>query len=128
MSQENQRAQSDDTQRIQGDMARNLHYGKRMVSGDAQRFSFSGDRRTEPEMTTFGNTARRQKNKTVYIVGDSMLKNVKRREINSDLQSCGITTHVKTFPGATADDMKFYIQPALKSKPETVSHMSLPER
>ena len=49
-----------------------------------------------------------------------MLKNVKRREINSELQSRGITTHVKTFPGATAEDMKFYIQPALKSKPETV--------
>ena len=49
-----------------------------------------------------------------------MLKNLKRREINSELQSRGITTHVKTFPGATAEDMKFYIQPALKSKPATV--------
>ena len=49
-----------------------------------------------------------------------MLKNLKRREINSELQSRGITTHVKTFPGATAEDMKFYIQPALKSKPVIV--------
>ena len=54
------------------------------------------------------------------VNGASMLKKLKRREINAELQSCGITTHVKTFPGATAEDMKFYMQPALKSKPETV--------
>ena len=71
-------------------------------------------------MTTFGTATKRQKNRIVYIVGDSVLKNVKRREINSELQSRGITTHVKTFPGATAEDMKFYIQPELKAIPETV--------
>ena len=120
VSQENHQMQSDDPRQIQGDTARNFRNRQGMVSEEAQRFSFSRDRQAEPEMTTFGNATRRQKNRIVYIIGDSMLKNLKRREINSELQSRGITTHVKTFPGATAEDMKFYIQPALKSKPEAV--------
>ena len=45
-----------------------------MVSEDAQSLSFSRDRQTETEMTTCGTATRRQKNRIVYIVGDSILK------------------------------------------------------
>ncbi len=44
----------------------------------------------------------------------SMLKNLMCQEIDSNLQSRGITTHVKTFPGTTTDDKKLYIKRALK--------------
>ena len=61
VSQENHQMQSDDPRRIQGDTARNFRNRQGMVSEDAQRFSFSRDRRTEPEMTTFGTATKRQR-------------------------------------------------------------------
>ena len=71
VSQENHQMQSDDPRQIQGDTARNFRNRQGMISEEAQRFSFSRDRRTDPEMTTFGTATRRQKNSIVYIVGDS---------------------------------------------------------
>ena len=79
MSQENHQIQSDDPRRIQGDTGRNFRNWQGMVSEDAQRFSSLKDRRTEPEMTIFGTATKRQKNRIVYIVGESMLKNLKIR-------------------------------------------------
>ena len=51
-----------------------------------------------------------------FIIGDSMLKQIKRQDINYYLHDTMV--HVKTFPGATSEDMKSYIEPTLKSKPD----------
>ena len=45
-----------------------------------------------------------------------MLKRIKRQDINYHLHDT--IAHVKTFPGATSEDMKSYIEPTLKSKPD----------
>ena len=47
-----------------------------------------------------------------------MLKQIKRKDINYNLQDT--VTHVKTFPGATSEDMSSYIEPTLKSNPDEV--------
>ena len=47
-----------------------------------------------------------------------MLKQIKRQDINYHLHDT--IAHVKTFPGATSEDMKSYIEPTLKSKPDEV--------
>ncbi len=56
--------------------------------------------------------------KKVFIIGDSMLKQIKRQDINYHLHDT--ITHIKTFPGATSEDMKSYIEPTLNSKPDEV--------
>ena len=56
--------------------------------------------------------------KKVVIIGDSMLKQIKRQDINYHLHDT--IAHVKTFPGATSEDMKSYIEPTLKSKPDEI--------
>ena len=47
-----------------------------------------------------------------------MLKQIKRQDINYHLHDT--IAHVKTFPGATSEDMKSYIEPTLKSKPDEI--------
>eukprot|EP00794_Sanderia_malayensis_P006564 gene6564-7305_t len=56
--------------------------------------------------------------KKVIIIGDSMLKQIKRKDINYHLQDT--VTHVKTFPGATSEDMSSYLKPTLKSSPDEI--------
>ena len=56
--------------------------------------------------------------KKVVIIGDSMLKQIKRQDINYHFHDT--IAHVKIFPGATSEDMKSYIEPTLKSKPDEV--------
>ena len=58
------------------------------------------------------------KKKTVVIVGDSIVRNVPSRSLNqSNKEYSGV---VKSFPGATTQDIKDYIKPTITRKPDMV--------
>ena len=61
--------------------------------------------------------ARGQKPKFI-IVGDSMTKKIRRKEINDEARNYHVL--VKSFPGATVEKMKFYLEPEIMSHPEGV--------
>ena len=61
--------------------------------------------------------ARGQKPKFI-IVGDSMTKKIRRKEINDEARNYHVL--VKSFPGATVEKMKFYLEPEIMSNPEGV--------
>ena len=56
--------------------------------------------------------------KTVVIVGDSIVRNVPNRSLNQSLKE--YFSVVKSFPGATTQDMKDYIKPNIAGKPGVV--------
>ena len=58
------------------------------------------------------------KKKTVVIVGDSIVRNVPSRNLNQSLKE--YFSIVKSFPGATTQDMKDYIKPTIARKPDMV--------
>ena len=58
------------------------------------------------------------KKKTVVIVGDSIVRNVRSRSLNQSLKE--YFSVVKSFPGATTQDMKDYIKPTISRKPDMV--------
>ena len=58
------------------------------------------------------------KKKTVVIVGDSIVRNVPSRSLNQFLKE--YFSVVKSFPGATTQDMKDYIKPTISKKPDVV--------
>ena len=58
------------------------------------------------------------KKKTVVIVGDSIVRNVHSRSLNQSLKE--YFSVVKSFPGATTQDMKGYIKPTISRKPDMV--------
>ena len=53
----------------------------------------------------------------ITILGDSMIKMIKPTKLS---RSIGEKVNIKTFPGATIDDMSHYMQPALKKQPKLV--------
>ena len=55
------------------------------------------------------------KKNTVLILGDSMLSHINERTL-----SRRYTTKVRSFPGATADDLHHYIQPLLRKRPDKI--------
>ena len=60
----------------------------------------------------------KSRKKTVVIVGDSIVRNVPNRSLNQSLKE--YFSVVKSFPGATAQDMKDYIKPSIARKPDMV--------
>ena len=62
-----------------------------------------------PEQRTFGKP-------TVTIIGDSMLRGVKRHDVNNAAPH--VKTFVKTFGGATVDHMHSYMEPSLSMNPD----------
>lgn len=54
---------------------------------------------------------------TITILGDSMVKMLKPLKLS---RSIGARVNVKTFPGATINDMSHYVQPTLKKQPKLV--------
>ena len=77
---------------------------------------------SEPETNAFHNAKRQcnintNRKPTLCIVGDSMIKSLKRRDINQAIQSHDV--HLKTFGGAKIEDMRDYVVPTLRIKPET---------
>ena len=57
----------------------------------------------------------RNKKPEVYIVGDSIIRNLK-----GNLMSKNKTVKVRSFPGSTIDDMTDFIKPVLRRAPESV--------
>ena len=57
----------------------------------------------------------RNKKPEVYIVGDSIVRNLK-----GNLMSKNKTVKVRSFPGSTIDDMTDFIKPILRRAPESV--------
>ncbi len=53
---------------------------------------------------------------TVAFIGDSILRGIKKQEINKNVRN--YYTVVKTFPGATIEDMESYMVPTLNKKPD----------
>ena len=60
----------------------------------------------------------KSKKKTAVIVGDSIVWNVPSRSLNQSLKE--YFSIVKSFPGATTQDMKDYIKPTIARKPDLV--------
>ena len=58
--------------------------------------------------------ARRPRKPVFSILGDSMVKKIRRQDINAEVSHA--KTSIKTFPGATIDQMKSYIKPAIDDK------------
>ena len=61
----------------------------------------------------------KQVKKSITIVGDSLSKEIKPVKLRKSLQK-NERVYIKTFPGATTQDMDFYIQPSLTHKPDTL--------
>ena len=53
----------------------------------------------------------------ITILGDSMIKMIKPQKLS---RSIGEKVNIKTFPGATIEDMHHYIQPTMKKQPKLV--------
>ena len=69
---------------------------------------------TRPKTTSVRRFTR--KRPTVSLVGDSFIKGIRKQEINRSVRH--MNTFVKTFPGATTDDMESYIIRTLKREPD----------
>ena len=62
------------------------------------------------------------KNKRIYSLGDSKIKNLKRWEMSKKLKTENI--YVRHFPGTKVSCMKDHIKPSLREKPDpTVLHV-----
>ena len=64
------------------------------------------------------NSSQQQRKQTVYVLGDSMIRNVRRQNINRESRM--YYTHLKTFSGARVEEMKHYMEPAIVSEPEGI--------
>ena len=63
-------------------------------------------------------STKKNKNESVVIVRDSVIRNVPSRSLNQSLKEYfGV---VKSFPGATTQDMKDNIKPTMIRKPDMV--------
>ena len=59
-----------------------------------------------------------RKRPLISLVGDSIIKGIRRNEFNQHVKH--MSTFVKSFPGATTDDMESYIVPTLKREPDAL--------
>ena len=55
---------------------------------------------------------------TVSIVGDSMLRRLRKQDVNREASH--IKTFIKTFPGATIEHMQSYLEPTISMSPDGV--------
>ena len=62
---------------------------------------------------------RKNGKKTTFIIGDSLLKDVKGWELND---RCGSeeNVYVKSFSGSTVSDMESYVKPTIDRKPDCI--------
>ena len=65
----------------------------------------------------------KENNPIVYIIGDSIIKDPKGWKMSQQTNNTSKII-VKSFPGATTDDMQAYIQSSVKQSPnETIIHI-----
>ena len=57
--------------------------------------------------------------RSITVVGDSLIKDIKSFNIRKSLENKE-RVYVKSFPGATTQDMDFYIKPSIKHKPDSM--------
>ena len=76
---------------------------------------------TENDQHNMGvvNQRKRAKYRSINILGDSIIKDIKQHKMKESLQK-GERIYVKSFSGATTDCMKDYIKPSLRFKPELI--------
>ena len=58
---------------------------------------------------------------SVTIIGDSMLRNVKKKDINDEVKN--VRCYIKSFSGAKVEDMESYSQPTINLKPDGIDFM-----
>ena len=76
-------------------------------------------RHTQARSTPWENQpAERIKKPTISIVGDSMLRNVRKQAFNREIRQ--FSSYVKTFPGATVEHMKSYLEPTISMQPDGI--------
>ena len=76
------------------------------------------ERTNNSERTNIVTPPKSKQKKTVVIVGDSIVRNVPSRSLNQSLKD--YFSVVKSFPGATTQDMKDYIKPTVARKPDQI--------
>ena len=116
------------TQRRNQRNARNIVPGEHSYSEAVQRSfptatTFTADpreRRSNKDFTTYDDPRRPRKTK-VAIVGDSILRGIRRQDINREVKRKD--TYVKTFPGATVEHMKWHVIPSLDMDPDEIIFM-----
>lgn len=79
------------------------------------RSASSGKHNRQPERESSSRPSGMSKRPTVVIAGDSMLKNIQGWRVSKKTR-----TVVKSFPGATVEDMFDYIKPTIKHQPEEI--------
>ena len=62
-------------------------------------------------------TRKRANKRNITIIGDSIIKDVKSFKLNKSIPST-TKVYVKSFSGATSEDMKTFVKPSLKFKPD----------
>eukprot|EP00794_Sanderia_malayensis_P002501 gene2501-2891_t len=55
---------------------------------------------------------------TITVIGDSIVRGIRKQEINRNVRRCN--SYVKSFPGATTQDMESYMIPTLKRSPDVL--------
>ena len=94
--------------RLSGKQQSNLHRSQSNGFGTAMRDQ-TKVRSELPEQRTFNKP-------TVTIIGDSMLRGVKRNDLS--IAAPHVKSFVKTFGGATVDHMHSYMEPSLSMNPD----------
>ena len=76
-------------------------------------------RHTQARSTSWENQpTERTKKPSISIVGDSMLRNVRKQAFNRQIRH--FSSYVKTFPGATVEHMKSYLEPTISMQPDGI--------
>ena len=99
-------------------MARNRYAP--LENRDESFNSSSGDNLLQSEINAAtqdqrNSNGRRQERKKALIIGDSMVKGIKKWKINKKLKLTNVS--VNCFPGANTSDMKHYAKPPIKKTP-----------
>ena len=100
---------------------RNTVTGERSYSEAVKRRKVENNeiRHTQATSTSWDHqTAERAKKPTISIVGDSMLRNVRKQAFNREIRH--FSSYVKTFPGATVEHMKSYLEPTISMQPDGI--------
>ena len=74
------------------------------------------DNRTVPGNTSYAQVTKNG-GKNIVLIGDSMIKNIKRHEFKKFING---DAHIKSFSGASTKDMQHYAQPTIERKDNDV--------
>ena len=100
---------------------------KKGKSNESSKYSHSMNKLETTETTEIHKKERRKESEnhvnrkaaTTVIIGDSMVKNVQSWRMRKSLSNTE-KVYVKSFPGATTDDMSFYSVPTSRKRPNRI--------